>query len=231
MVDGIPVIDKSKLEKLLAKVAKEFTKKGCPIKSDDIFVPWDESIGKSKGCAAIALCWKAAQIFSRFAFIDFRSADDANLALVTMHNHPFDAKHSFKVNKFADIERYANLEETYVPPETEEYAPRVCRCTQSLVYSLTVTQEHLRAWLADPQGRDQYVTFRGDEVEIWWHGKPSQCEVAHTPVCFAYTSFCLVDQRYHQVLERFFLRRVVSTWDLHRNHSPTGSTALGWTVF
>ncbi|KAF8922441.1 eukaryotic translation initiation factor eIF2A-domain-containing protein [Mucidula mucida] len=137
------------LEKLLAKVAKEFTKKGCPIKPDDIFVPWDESIGKSKG----------------FAFIDFRSADDANLALVTMHNHPFDAKHSFKVNKFADIERYANLEETYVPPETEEYAPR----------------EHLRAWLADPQGRDQYVTFRGDEVEIWWHGKPSQCEVAHTP--------------------------------------------------
>ncbi|KAF9044817.1 translation initiation factor eIF-3b [Hymenopellis radicata] len=149
VVDGIPVIDKSKLEKLLAKVAKEFSKKGCPIKPDDIFVPWDESIGKSKG----------------FAFIDFRSADDANLALGTMHNHPFDAKHSFKVNKFADIERYANLEETYVPPETEEYVPR----------------EHLRAWLADAQGRDQYVTFRGDEVEIWWHGKPSQCEVAHKP--------------------------------------------------
>lgn len=51
VVDGIPVIDKSKLEKLLAKVAKEFSKKGCPIKPDDIFVPWDDSTGKSKGCA------------------------------------------------------------------------------------------------------------------------------------------------------------------------------------
>lgn len=51
VVDGLPVIDKSKLEKLLAKVAKEFSKKGCPIKADDIFVPWDESSGKSKGCA------------------------------------------------------------------------------------------------------------------------------------------------------------------------------------
>ena len=39
-------------------------------------------------------------------------------------------------------------------------------------------QEHLRAWLADPQGRDQYVTYRGDEVSIRWHGRPSQCEVA-----------------------------------------------------
>jgi translation initiation factor 3 subunit B len=39
-------------------------------------------------------------------------------------------------------------------------------------------QEHLRAWLADLQGRDQYVTYRGDEVSIRWHGRPSQCEVA-----------------------------------------------------
>ena len=39
-------------------------------------------------------------------------------------------------------------------------------------------QEHLRAWLADPHGRDQYVTYRGDEVSIRWHGRPSQCEVA-----------------------------------------------------
>lgn len=33
--------------------------------------------------------------------------------------------------------------------------------------------------MADPQGRDQYATFRGDEVEVHWHGKPSQCEIAY----------------------------------------------------
>jgi len=37
----------------------------------------------------------------------------------------------------------------------------------------------LRAWLGDPQGRDQYVTYRGDDVEVHWHGKPSQSEVAY----------------------------------------------------
>jgi translation initiation factor 3 subunit B len=47
-------------------------------------------------------------------------------------------------------------------------------------------KEHLRAWLADPQGRDQYVTYRGDEVLIHWHGKPSQSEVAYKPVSLAY---------------------------------------------
>jgi len=49
VVDGVPVIDKSKLEKLLAKVSKEFTKKGVVIKPENIFVPWDDSTGKSKG--------------------------------------------------------------------------------------------------------------------------------------------------------------------------------------
>ena len=51
VVDGVPVIDKSKLERLLAKVAKEFSKKGVSIKQDDIFVPWDNVSGKSKGSA------------------------------------------------------------------------------------------------------------------------------------------------------------------------------------
>ncbi|KAJ6519931.1 hypothetical protein C8R45DRAFT_953296 [Mycena sanguinolenta] len=149
VVDGIPVIDKSKLEKLLAKICKEFSRKGVPIKPEDVFMPWDDTTGKSQG----------------FMFVEFKNVDSANLALAAMDNHPFDAKHHFKVNKFTDIERYEKMDETYIEPETEEYTPR----------------EHLRAWLADPQGRDQYVTYRGEDVEIWWHGKPSQSELAMKP--------------------------------------------------
>ncbi|KAJ7597144.1 eukaryotic translation initiation factor eIF2A-domain-containing protein [Mycena floridula] len=151
VVDGVPVIDKSKLAKLLAKIAKEFTKKGVPIKPDDIFMPWDEASGKSKG----------------FAFIEFRSVEDANIGLLAMHNYELDAKHQFKINKFTDVERFSNWDESYQEPPAEEYVPR----------------EHLRAWLADPQGRDQYVTNRGDEVELHWHGKSSQCEIADKPDC------------------------------------------------
>ena len=49
VVDGAPIIDKSKLDKLLAKITKEFSRKGALIKVDDIFVPWDDSKDKSKG--------------------------------------------------------------------------------------------------------------------------------------------------------------------------------------
>lgn len=51
VVDGVPVIDRSKLDKLLAKISKEFSRKGAVIKQDDIFVPWDDNAGKSKGYA------------------------------------------------------------------------------------------------------------------------------------------------------------------------------------
>ena len=49
VVDGVPVIDKSKLERLVTKIAKEFTRKGAVIKADDISVPFSDSTGKSVG--------------------------------------------------------------------------------------------------------------------------------------------------------------------------------------
>lgn len=53
VVDGVPVIDKSKLEKLLARISKEFGRKGTPVKPDDMFMPWDDAKGKSKGCVGL----------------------------------------------------------------------------------------------------------------------------------------------------------------------------------
>ena len=50
VIDGVPVIDKTKLEKLLAKISKEFTKRGAPFKSDKAHVPWDDAAGTSTGC-------------------------------------------------------------------------------------------------------------------------------------------------------------------------------------
>lgn len=49
MVDGVPIIDNSKIERLLAKISKEFSKKGASIKPENIFVPWDDATRKSKG--------------------------------------------------------------------------------------------------------------------------------------------------------------------------------------
>lgn len=68
----------------------------------------------------------------RFIFLDLRSADDANLALAALHNHPFDAKHTFKLDKFTDVEKFANIDETYVEPEAEEFVSRVCHSYSDL---------------------------------------------------------------------------------------------------
>jgi translation initiation factor 3 subunit B len=42
-----------------------------------------------------------------------------------MNGHPFDAKHTFLVNRFTDIEKFADLDETYVEPQREEYHSKV----------------------------------------------------------------------------------------------------------
>jgi hypothetical protein len=49
VVDGVPVIEKNKLDILLTKISKDFGKKGAPIKSDAMSMPWDTASGKSKG--------------------------------------------------------------------------------------------------------------------------------------------------------------------------------------
>ena len=51
VVDGVPVIDSSRCEKLLTKISREFGKRGSTISPNNITVPWDDSTGKSKGCA------------------------------------------------------------------------------------------------------------------------------------------------------------------------------------
>jgi hypothetical protein len=63
----------------------------------------------------------------RYAFIEFRNADAAAYALNEMNGHPFDAKHTFLVNRFTDVEKYANLDETYVEPQREEYHSKARR--------------------------------------------------------------------------------------------------------
>lgn len=73
-------------------------------------------------------------------FVEFKNVDDANLALATIHNHPFDAKHTFKANRFTDIERYTEMDETYVEPKLEIFEARVRpqRPTNSIVLLITL---------------------------------------------------------------------------------------------
>jgi hypothetical protein len=61
-----------------------------------------------------------------YVFVEFRNAEDADFARQAMDGFAFDRAHTFRVNRFTDIENYANMEETYAEPEVEEFKPRVC---------------------------------------------------------------------------------------------------------
>jgi len=58
-------------------------------------------------------------------FIEFKNVEDAQLAILSVHNHPFDAKHTFKLNRFTDVDKFAELDEAYVEPTIEEFVPKV----------------------------------------------------------------------------------------------------------
>lgn len=79
-------------------------------------------------------------------FIEFKNADDAIHAISVMNGHPFDAKHTFYINQFADIERYANMDENYVEPEEEEFEEKVCTSHQPCMWvspHLTVATSYI----------------------------------------------------------------------------------------
>jgi len=81
-----------------------------------------------------------------FAFVEFSSPVEALAACKQLDMVPLDRKHTLRVNKLTDIERYGRegrIDEHYTPPHIEEFQEK----------------EHLRSWLADPsgRGRDQFV--------------------------------------------------------------------------
>jgi translation initiation factor 3 subunit B len=126
ILDGVPIIDNSRREKLLAKISKEFAKRGSAISPNDITFPWDDDVGKSKGCVYIPVvdAYSDPQ-FTRYIFMEFKTREDAEYAINTMNNVPFDSKHTFRLNHFLDAEKYTELDPTYVEPELEAYKPGV----------------------------------------------------------------------------------------------------------
>ena len=63
--------------------------------------------------------------FARYIFMEFKTREDAEYAINAMNNVPFDSKHTFHLNHFLDVEKYTEMDPTYVEPEPEVYKPGV----------------------------------------------------------------------------------------------------------
>ena len=108
-----------------------------------------------KGKVFISYLYFYLHIQCSYIFVTLKSNDEANTLIKKLDNVPFDSKHTFFVNKFTDVESYVNMSDNYVEPSISDYKPK----------------EHLRSWLGDSQGRDQFLTFRGDQVQLSYHNR------------------------------------------------------------
>lgn len=93
-----------------------------------------------------------------FVFIEYETPKAAAEAIKQFNGKRFDTKHTFTVNKLSDIERFGGDEtitDTYKEPKKTEFKPR----------------SHLRSWLADPAGRDQFFAHINDSINVLWYKK------------------------------------------------------------
>jgi translation initiation factor 3 subunit B len=85
-------------------------------------------------------------------------------AIRTLHGTALDKKHTIAVNKLTDVERYGRegrIDEEYHPPHIEPFQEK----------------EHLRWWLGEPNSRDQFVMYRGEQVGVFWNRKKENPEM------------------------------------------------------
>ncbi|KAJ1928649.1 Translation initiation factor 3 subunit b [Tieghemiomyces parasiticus] len=137
VVDHLPVVDSSKEEKLLTVVKKIF-KAVAPLKDDGLFMPKEEDPETGKTTT------------QGYLFIELDTPEQAAAAIKQLNGFKMDKTHILSVHKFTDVERYATLSDTFRAPVIPAYEER----------------EHLRSWLLDERARDEFVTFRGDEVVV-----------------------------------------------------------------
>ncbi|KAK4192367.1 Eukaryotic translation initiation factor 3 subunit B [Podospora australis] len=139
VVDGLPEVNEEQKPKLVKFLLKKLNTVG-KTSEDLIFMPMGED-GKSL----------------RFAFVEYSSPAEAAAAVRQLDYAPLDKRHTLRVNKLTDIDRYGRegrVDEEYTPPHIDEFQEK----------------EHLRSFMADPsgRGRDQFVMFRGESVGVFW---------------------------------------------------------------
>ncbi|PKS06264.1 hypothetical protein jhhlp_007011 [Lomentospora prolificans] len=147
VVDGLPEVTEDQKSRLVKFLMKKFNTVGST-REDSIYMPMGDN-GKSL----------------RFAFVEFSSASEAAAAVRQLDMAPLDKKHTLRVNKLTDIDRYGRegrIDDNFVPPEIEEFTPK----------------EHLKSFLKDPsgRGRDQFVMYRGDNVGVFWNNEKENPE-------------------------------------------------------
>ena len=139
VIDGLPKVPAASRDKLIKFLLRKLNSVG-KAREDSVFMPLDEAGEMSEG----------------FAFVEYETPAQAAAAVKALHATGLDKKHTIAVNKLTDIERYGRegrIEETYRAPEIQPFEEK----------------EHLRWFVGDAQGRDQFCMYRGEGVGVFWN--------------------------------------------------------------
>ena len=147
VLDNVPITS-TKGARLIERLRSVIEKAGAAIEEENVQMPWDDEAGTNKG----------------FVFLVYPDAPQAANALRVLDGIKF-GKNYLHANRFGDIERYANM------PVGEGELPAGW---QEKPY---VEKDHLRSWLGDQAGRDQYITFRDQDVNLYWNGRNGKADV------------------------------------------------------
>uniref|UniRef100_A0A0K8TT04 Eukaryotic translation initiation factor 3 subunit B n=1 Tax=Tabanus bromius TaxID=304241 RepID=A0A0K8TT04_TABBR len=102
VVDNIPIVEPSRLEKLKSVIEKLFSNFGGEIVS--VFYPLDDD-GNTKG----------------YVFIEYKNSAIAEEIVKTLNNYRLDKNHTFAVNLFTDFQKYENIPEKWEVPTPQPY--------------------------------------------------------------------------------------------------------------
>lgn len=156
-IDGVPVIEEKRLEKLLDVLVKKLSKITVgttkenskvfqfDIKKESIKMPFGED-GLSKG----------------FIFVQYKTAAEAEMAGKLLNNKSLDAKHTFKTMLMSQLEKYSNVPDTYTPPTPPEVGDEYV---------------DLQYWLLNKHCLDQFAMYHENKVSVFWNGKFNANEI------------------------------------------------------
>ena len=146
IVDGLPKVPEDSKQKLIKFILRKLTTAG-KTSEDLVFMPLNEETNMTEG----------------YAFVEYEAPEQAVAAVKLLNGTPLDKKHTMAVNKLTDIERFGRegrVDDEYRAPQMEEFQEK----------------DHLRWWLADNEGRDQFVLYRADNVGVYWNEKDDSPE-------------------------------------------------------
>lgn len=101
VVDNIPIVGPSRMEKLKSVIDKLFHAFG---EVTNCFYPLDEN-GNTKG----------------YVFLEYKNPENAEEAVKEMNNHRLDKNYTFAVNLFTDFSKYENIPKEWEAPKPQPY--------------------------------------------------------------------------------------------------------------